>query len=173
MKVTGVEPETGKEADLEIPNSPESLFDAIRNLDMSDSAVKRMIDRLNISADAKSLLYSLSKTTVVIGDRIIKIGRKLLDYMCFLVKEFPNTAFGLILGGVAGALFSAIPGLGTLLGPLVSSILMLVGFVGGVVLDFQDKMLTRKLATAVAENNERLSAEIERKVADIYAAASA
>ena len=96
------------------------------------------------------------------------MGRKLLDYVCKLVKEFPNAAFGLILGGVAGALFSAIPGLGWLLGPLVSSILMLVGFVGGVVLDFQDKMLTRKIAATVTEQNERLSAEIDRKVAELY-----
>lgn len=168
MKVTGIEPQSGKESDLELPESEKSFLEAVKNLDMSDSAVKRMIDRLNISADAKSLLYSLSKATIIVGERIAKVGRKLLDYVCKLVKEFPNAAFGLILGGVAGALFSAIPGLGWLLGPLVSSILMLVGFVGGVVLDFQDKMLTRKIAATVTEQNERLSAEIDRKVAELY-----
>lgn len=173
MHVRGVEPNTGKEADLEIPEDQQGFFEALANLDLSDSAIKRMIDRLDISADAKSLLYSLSKASILIGERIVKIGRKILDYVCKMLKEFPHTALGLILGGVAAALFSAIPGLGFLLGPLISPILMLVGFVGGVVIDFQDKMLTRKISARVAEQNERLAERIDQKIAEIHSASSA
>ncbi len=172
MIVKGVDPKTGKEADLELPGTEESFFQTIGDLDLSDAAVKRMISRLNISADAKSLLYSLSKATIRVGDRVLKMGRKLLDYVCHLAMQFPNTAFGVILAGVAGTLFSAIPGLGVLLGPIVAPILMLIGFVGGAVLDFQDKMLARKIAAQVAEQNERLSAQIDEKLAEIHSAAN-
>lgn len=168
VHVNAVEPKSGKEAELEITTPVSDFLEAMRNLDLSDAAVKRMIDKLDISADAKSLLYTLSKTTIHVGEHVIKAGRKILDYACQLLKEFPNTAFGLVLGGIAGALFSAIPGLGQLLGPFISSILMLIGFLGGAFLDFQDKLLTRKIAASVAEQNQRLAEQIDLKVAEIY-----
>ena len=39
MKVTGIEPQSGKESDLELPESEKSFLEAVKNLDMSDSAV--------------------------------------------------------------------------------------------------------------------------------------
>lgn len=118
---------------------------------MSDEAIKRMIDKLNISADAKSLLYTLSKATIKVGEYIIKIGRKILDAVCYTFKEFPMATFGTVFGGIVGALITSIPFLGQILGPIVTPILMALGLVGGLVLDFQDKILERKIARKVAE----------------------
>ena len=56
MKVKGVDPNTGKEVEIDIENPEGGFFEAMRNFDMSDEAIKRMIDKLNISADAKNFL---------------------------------------------------------------------------------------------------------------------
>lgn len=151
MKVKGVDPNTGKEVEIEIENPEDGFFEAMRNFDMSDEAIKRMIDKLNISADAKSLLYTLSKATIKVGEYIIKIGRKILDVVCHTFKEFPMTTFGTVFGGILGSLISSIPFLGWVLGPVVTPILIALGMVGGLVLDFQDKMLERKIARKLAE----------------------
>lgn len=151
MKVKGVDPNTGKEVEIEIENPEGSFFESMRSFDMSDEAIKRMIDKLNISADAKSLLYTLSKATIKVGEFIIKVGRKIIDAVCHTFKEFPMTTFGVVFGGIVGTLISSIPILGQILGPIVTPILMALGLVGGLVLDFKDKMLERKIAGKVAE----------------------
>lgn len=151
MKVIGVVPNTGQEVKIEIENPEEGFFEAMRNFDMSDEAIKKSIDKLNISADAKSLLYTLSKATIKAGEYIIKIGRKILDAVCHVFNKFPMATFGIVFGGVAGALISSIPIIGQLLGPIVTPILSALGLVGGLFLDFQDKMLEREIARKVAE----------------------
>lgn len=151
MKVIGVSPNTGLAVEIEIENPEEGFFEAMRNLDMSDEAIKRTIDKLNISADAKSLLYTLSKVTIRAGEYFIKIGRKILDVVCHTIKEFPMATFGTVFGGIVGALISSIPILGQVLGPIVSPILVALGLVGGLVFDIQDKILERKIAKKVAE----------------------
>lgn len=171
-KTTAVEPKSGQSETLELPRNPEDFFEAMGTQQMPESFVKRTIDGLNISADAKALLYTLSKTTIVVGERVLKIGRKILDYACKVFKEFTNTAFGLVLGGVAGALFAAIPGLGQLLGPIISPILVFLGFLGGVFLDFKDKMVSRQIATHVAEQNRKLAEQIDLRIAEISGAAN-
>ena len=40
--------------------------------DMSDAAIRRVIDNLDVSADVKSLLYSFSKAMIKVGETIIK-----------------------------------------------------------------------------------------------------
>jgi len=151
MKVKGVDPKTGDEIEVEIENPNDGFFETMRNFDMSDEAIKRMIDKLNVSADAKSLLYTLSKATLKVGEYIIKIGRKILDAVCHIFKEFPMATFGVVFGGIVGTLITSIPVLGQIIGPIVTPILMALGLVGGLVLDFQDKMLERKIAVKVAE----------------------
>lgn len=150
MKVKGVDPNSGKEVEIEIENPEAVFFESMRNFDMSDEAIKRMIDKLNISADAKSLLFRLSKATITAGDFIIKIGRKILDVVCQTFKEFPMATFGIVFGSIVGTLISSIPILGIILGPIVTPILMAIGVVGGLVLDFQDKLLERKIVKSVA-----------------------
>lgn len=151
MKVNGVEPNTGNEVEIEIERPGKGFFEAMADFDMSDESIRRMIDNLNISADAKSLLYSFSKATIRVGEHIIKIGRKILDAVCHTFKQFPNTTFGMVFGAIAGILISSIPILGQLLGPIVTPIFVALGAGIGRWEDFQDKMLERKIALKVAE----------------------
>lgn len=151
MKVLGIDPISNKEVEVEIRDPESGFFEFMRNFEMSDEAVKRMIDKLDISADAKSLIYTLSKATIKVGEYVIKLGRKILDVVCHTFREFPKTTFGMIFGGIVSALISSIPFLGVVLGPLVTPILVAVGLIGGLFLDFQDKVLEHKIARKIAE----------------------
>ena len=120
------------------------------NFKLSDEDIKRLIDNLNISADAKSLLYAFSKATIKAGQFVLKIGRKIIDFVCLLFKEFPNATFGMIFGAIVGFLLSAIPILGVVLGPIVTPLAIVFGLIIGVPQDIRDKALARKIAEANA-----------------------
>lgn len=151
MIVKGIDAKTGKEVEIEIRDPEPGFVDRMRNVDMSDDAVRRMIDKLDISADYKSLLYSLAKSTIQIGEYLVGIGRKILDLIGQVKNEYPNATFGLIFGGIVGFLISSIPFLGQVLGPIVTPLLMAFGFVAGIHQDFQNKALERKIAAIAAE----------------------
>ena len=150
MKVSGVDPKTGNEVEIQIENPESGFFDAMSEFEVSDEGIKKLINALNISADSKSLLYTLSKATIRVGEYIIKIGRKILDAVCHVFLEFPMTTFGTVFGGIVGTLISSVPIIGQLLGPIVTPILMALGLVGGLAMDIQDKLLERKISLAVA-----------------------
>ena len=93
----------------------------------------------------KSLLYSFTKATIKIGETIIKVGRKIIDFICRLVTEHPNAAFGLIFGAIVGFLISSIAVFGFVLGPLFAPIAMALGLISGLREDIKDKELARKI----------------------------
>ena len=86
--------------------------------------IQRRIDNLNISSDAKMILYDLAAVTAEVGGKIVSAGRRILSFIFDLVKRFPNTAFGLIVGYVLSALLASIPFLGPLLAALIGPLLL-------------------------------------------------
>jgi hypothetical protein len=145
MKIQGINPETGAIFQADAENVDSSFIDELKKFDMSDEAIKKLIDNLNVSADVKSLLYSFTKATIRIGEAIIKVGRKIIDFICRLVTEHPNATFGLIFGAIVGFLISSIAVLGVVLGPLFAPIAMAFGLIGGLSEDVKDKALARKI----------------------------
>lgn len=150
MKLTGIDPKTGNEITMEVEKLDSGFFESMKSFEMSDDAIKRMIDKLDISADAKELLYKVSKTTIKAGEYVIKIGRKILDYVCKIFREYPNLTFGVVFGAIFGALISAIPFIGFILGPIVTPIAMALGLVGGLMIDLKVKMLERTVSEIVS-----------------------
>ena len=145
MKIQGINPETGAVFQAETDDVDSSFVDSMLKFDMSDEAIKKIIDNLSVSADVKSLLYSFSKATIKVGEAIIKIGRKIIDFICRLVTEHPNAAFGLIFGLIVGFLISSIAVIGVVLGPLFMPIAMAFGLISGLSEDVKDKALARKI----------------------------
>lgn len=76
------------------------------------------IERMDISADAKALLRDLARITIRVGEVVVAIGRKVVDFAFELMKAFPNTVFGVIIGLIVAALVGSVPVLGALLAPL-------------------------------------------------------
>lgn len=145
MKIQGKNPETGEKFSAENHTINQDFVESLLNFDMSDDAVKKLIDNLDVSADVKLLLFSFSKATIQIGEYIIKIGRKIIDYVCLLYQEYPSVTFGIIFGAIAGFLISAIPVIGFVLGPIFTPIAVAIGLVGGLHNDLMDKRLERKI----------------------------
>jgi hypothetical protein len=146
MKVKATNPETGEEFKLEADNITSDFLKLLSDFEMSEEGIKRLIDGLDISADAKSLLFSFSKTTFRVGEYIIKIGRKIIDLVCKIYKDYPSATFGFVLGAIVSALISSIPILGAVLGPLLTPILLALGLILGMFEDIKDNALRRKIA---------------------------
>lgn len=141
MKIEGVNPETGEKFEAEAGNLDQSFIEKMAEMDLPDEKIKRMIENLDIPADAKVLLYSISKTTIKAGQYIVKIGRKIIDFVCQLYKDYPSSTFSMIFGGLLGILLSTIPILGVLLGPMVTAFLAVIGYIQ----DIKDKELNRRI----------------------------
>ncbi|MDX8389398.1 MAG: hypothetical protein R8M38_02810 [Mariprofundaceae bacterium] len=146
MKATAIEPKTGQEIHVEIDDVTPTFIEEMASFDMSDEGIKKMIDALDISADAKLLLYSFSKATIRIGEYVLKIGRKIIDFVCLLFQKYPNASFGMVFGAIAGFLVATIPILGAVLGPLVTPILIAFGMISGLKEDIKDMELARKIS---------------------------
>ena len=102
---------------------------------LSDEEIIRRIRSMNMSAKDKGLLRTLMDSTMEVRGKLVHIGKKLLDICLialeYLLEQYPATMAGLLLGALLGLVFSAIPILGWVLGPLVGPVLTLgIGSVG-------------------------------------------
>ena len=104
------------------------------SFDLSDEELRKWIGGLSFSADAKAMLYNISATTIRAGEFVIKIGRKILEAIFFLVRKFPTMTLGLIVGAVLGFLVASIPVIAFVLGS------MAIGAVWGAYQDVQGEL---------------------------------
>jgi len=151
MKLSGVNGQTGENFEAEIDDLNEGFIQSMSDFEMSEAGIKKLIDNLDISADVKSALYWISTTTIKAGKFIINIGRKIIDFVCAVYKEYPSATFGLIFGGIVGCLIASIPIIGFILGSIATPILMALGLIIGGKEDLEDKRLARKIAEINAE----------------------
>lgn len=151
MKINGENSETGEKYQSDAGSVTGDFIKTMSSFNFSDEETKKLIDGLNVSADVKSLLYSFSKATIKAGEYIIKIGRKILDFVCMVFDEYPNATFGLLFGAIAGVLIGSIPILGVVLGPVFAPIAMLLGLTSGYFDDIKNKSLLRTIKAANAE----------------------
>lgn len=145
MKVYGEDVKNGEKVEFESSRINNDFIDAMMEFRLTDEQMRKTIDGLNVPADVKSMLYALSKVTFKTGQIIIKIGRKLIDCVTQLFKEFPNASYGMIFGAIAGFLVGAVPFLGAVLGPFVAPLLLAFGFFKGLTEDIKEKALKRKI----------------------------
>lgn len=146
MKVSGKNPESGEEFTVESDGIDNKFVESMSIFYTADERLKDVIDGLDISADAKHMLFSFSRATLYTGETIIKIGRKIIDFVCQIFAEFPSASFGMVFGAIVGFLIASIPILGAVLGPLFAPIAIALGLVRGLQEDLKDKALVRKIA---------------------------
>ena len=154
MRIDGTNPGSDESFGYEAPGLTASILDAIADLDFSDERIREIIDQLDVSADTKSAVYALSRVTVRAGQIVVRIGRKILDVIVKLFKEYPNAGFGAIFGAIVGYIISTIPGFGQIVAPLVTPIFIGLGLIIGAISDIRDSNLARK----IAEANQQFSA---------------
>jgi hypothetical protein len=151
VKVISIDPKTGKEVVTEIADPDPSFFSFVAGTDLTDEQIKSLIDRMNVSADVKALLYSFSKATIKAGKVILKIGRKIIDILFAVVRAFPNITFGVIFGLIVGALVASIPILGAVFGSLATAIAVAFGIAIGAKADLLEGDMGKRIEGILAQ----------------------
>ena len=105
---------TAREGNHPDQQSVAELVSFINDTSQSDSQILRRIESLPASADAKALLADLLKLTTRVGNALVRMGRKILDFVLLLLKQFPHLGFATLLALVIGSLLAMVPVLGTL-----------------------------------------------------------
>jgi hypothetical protein len=107
--------------------------------------IRARIENLDVSADAKAILFDFIDTVVAVGGKVLAVGRQILAFIFDLCERFPNTAFGLIIATVISTLIAAIPGLGPYLAPILAPLLLALGLAGGAVADLKDAVIRSRI----------------------------
>lgn len=149
MIVEAVEPETGKTIQMECAAKSEDEIRDLLSFDLSEETLKKRIDSLAVSADVKSVLFTIARTTIRVGSLVLNIGRKVLDIITTILGEFPMTSTGTIFGAIFGYLLSSVPIIGFALGSFVGPIAIAFGFAAGAMQDLGNKALERRIRSSV------------------------
>lgn len=107
------------------------LAEFVNSSSQTDSQLLRRIQSLSISADAKALLADLLKITARVAGALLRIGRKILDFVLNLLRQFPHIGFAALIALVVGALVSLVPIVGALLSAVVTPLGLAFGIVWG------------------------------------------
>ena len=103
------------------------LITFVNSTERSDAQILRRIESLSLSADAKALLADLLKLGTEVGRAVLRIGRKVLDFVLSLVQQFPKLGFAVVLAAVLAALLSMVPVIGGLLSPVLTPLALARG----------------------------------------------
>ncbi len=151
MDIEYVDVNTGKPIKHKINEPSRDFFDFIASFDSTEAQIKDRIDNLDISADNKAKLFSLIKFTFTAGKFVIKIGKKIIDVILSLLKNFPYLGFGVIFGLVLGSLVAAIPLIGAALGSLATTIAVALGVTFGGLKEFESDDIKDRIDRFVKE----------------------
>lgn len=123
------------------------LISFVNATERSDAQILRKIESLSLSADAKALLADLLKLGTEVGSVVLRIGRKVLDFVLSLIQQFPKLSFAVVLTAVLAALLSMVPVLGGLLSPVLTPLALALGVSWGALQEYE----TGDLADRVKE----------------------
>jgi len=136
VQVQGID---GKWESINISQEQLDGFSQINEEILTKDKIKKYIDNMDISPEVKVFLNSVVNVTFKIGEMVYNIGKKIVEILIYLAKEFPNMSMGLIIGFVIGTLISSIPLIGWLLSPIIFPAALFTGGVAGLYYDISDK----------------------------------
>jgi hypothetical protein len=149
MIMEAVDPETGKTSQKECAAESEAEIRDLLSFDLSEISLRKRIDALAISADAKSVLFAIAKTTIRVGSMVLGIGRKIFDIVTGILADFPMATTGTIFGAVFGYLIASVPVVGFLFGPFVGVLAIAFGFAAGAMQDLGNMTLERRIRSSL------------------------
>lgn len=127
-----------------IPNSLSSVISDFEKVPTLRGLQER-VDRLPISADAKSILMDVAKVTLAVGGKVIAIGRKILAFAIELAGKFQNVIFGVIIALIMSMVLATLPLLGPAIAALLTPLLIALGVGRGAVEDFKNMSVQREI----------------------------
>lgn len=114
------------------------------------AAIRHRIERLDAPADLKATLAALVDTTIELGGKVIDIGRRILAFTFEFAKAYPNLTLGVVAALVLSYLVGSIPGLGAVLSPILTPLLLIIGIGLGALADLTDSSMRQRLSTLQA-----------------------
>ena len=135
---------------MNVVASPE-LVAFINSTERSDSQILRQIESLSVSADAKALLADLLKLATRVGQAVMRVGRKIIDFVLSLVRAFPHMGFAALIAVVVTALISMVPFIGLALTSVLGPLALALGILVGGAVDFQSSDLEARVRDFAAE----------------------
>ena len=140
---------------------PQSFEEALEIINQSPTLrkIKSYIDQSSLSADMKAILYDVAKFSVKIGETVIAIGRRILEIAIALVKKFPNTAIGALVGVVIATILGGTLGAITIAGAapfaglaaFLSKIAVLLGAGKGFIDDLRNNAAKNEMERIAAQ----------------------
>jgi hypothetical protein len=145
MLVEITNPETKQLVAVEVDSIDVDALKEQFKLNFSAAEFRRMIDNLNIPAEAKALLTEFLNFTIKVGTVVLEVGKKIIEVVKVLAKNFPNITTGLIIAVTLSVLVSCIPVLGPLLGWICTPLFLLLGVGVGILKDYEHTDLGKAL----------------------------
>lgn len=125
------------------------------NVDWSSLPTKReltrRLDQLDLPADGKVALAQLVEQTVVIGDRTLQVGRRILAFAFECLRQFPYLTFCAVVALAISAILGSVPVLGWLLQPLVGPLLLAAGMLIGSAFELNEGEMQGRFDALAAE----------------------
>ena len=122
----------------------------INTTEYSDAQILRQIESLSVSADAKALLADLLNLATRVGQSVLRVGRKLIDFVLSMVRAFPHMGFAAMVAVVVTALIAMVPFIGLALASVVGPLALALGIVVGGAVEFQSPDLEARVRNFAA-----------------------
>lgn len=149
MLVEITNPETKQLVAVEVDSIDVDALKEQFKLNFSAAEFRSIIDNLDIPAEAKALLTELLNFTIKAGTVVLEVGKKIIEVVKLLAKNFPNITAGMIIGVTLSVLVSCIPVLGPLLGWICTPLFLLVGVGAGILKEYESTDLGKALKEVV------------------------
>ena len=85
-----------------------------------------MIDSLKIDAKWKAYLKDILYKVIIVGKRVVEVGKRILDAVLAAFRRHPDVAAALIVGTILSLLAANIPVIGWLLAPIIMAVNIMV-----------------------------------------------
>jgi hypothetical protein len=118
-------------------------------LKFSADEIRRIIDNLDIPAEAKALLTELLNFSIKVGTVVLEVGKKIIEVVKAVAKNFPHITAGLIIAATLSVLVSCIPILGPMLSWICTPLFLIVGVGAGVLKEIEKTDLGKALNEVV------------------------
>ena len=87
MRIEARNSESGATVTAEVPEiSDEDLLLLTKEV-TTDEQLDRLLDKIELSADAKALLSDLKTTSIKVGEHVVRIGKRILEIILAIIKQ--------------------------------------------------------------------------------------
>lgn len=111
----------------------------------------RRLDQLDISPEGKVVLADLADRTVLVGERVLEIGRSILAFALECFRQFPYLTFCSMVCLLISAVIAGIPLLGWVLEPIFGPLLLSAGLAIGALTELRDGHMQERFDILINE----------------------